>query len=55
MALGVHVNTVTNWRKRYESEGANGLRGHVRGKRKRNGSLLSEQQEGRVREMICEL
>lgn len=54
LALGVHVNTVTNWRKRYETEGAKGLKGHVRGKRKRDGSLLSEQQEVLVQRMICD-
>ncbi len=52
--LGVHVNTVTNWRKRYEAEGPKGLKGHVRGAKKKGSSLLSENQELDVQRMICD-
>lgn len=53
-ALGVHVNTVTNWRKSYNARGAKGLKDSPRGARKNTGGLLSEDIQRKVRRMITD-
>lgn len=52
--VGVHVNTITNWVKRYNAKGAKGLKGLKRGVKSETKKLLSNQQEQQVQKMICD-
>lgn len=53
-SLGVHVNTVTNWRKSYEADGAKGLEDRKRGAKKNARGLLSEEVQAKVRRLITD-
>jgi transposase len=52
--IGVHVNTITNWFKKYKSNGSKGLKGLKRGVKSLDKKLLSAQQENQIQDMICD-
>ena len=52
--FGVHVNTITNWVKKYRDQGSKGLKGMKRGVKSEDKKLLSIQQEQQVQNMICD-
>jgi transposase len=52
--IGVHVNTITNWVKKYKSKGSKGLKGLKRGVKSLDKKLLSAKQEKQVQDMICD-
>jgi transposase len=52
--LGVHVNTITNWVKKYRNQGSKGLKGMKRGVKSEDKKLLSSLHERQVQDMICD-
>jgi transposase len=52
--LGVHVNTITNWVKKFRTQGNKGLKGLKRGVKSEDKKLLSSRQEHQVQHMICD-
>ena len=52
--LGVHVNTITNWVKKFRSQGSKGLKGMKRGVKFEDKKLLSSLHERQVQDMICD-
>ena len=50
--VGVHISTVLGWSKRYEMEGAAGLKSKQRGRRYRSGRTLTLAQEWQLRTLI---
>lgn len=52
--LGVHVNTITNWVKKFRSQGSKGLKGMKRGVKSEDKKLLSSLHERQVQDMICD-
>lgn len=54
LIFGVHVNTITNWVKKYKSEGNKGLIGSKRGVKSEDKKLLNLKQEKEIQKMICD-
>lgn len=54
LVLGVHVNTITNWAKKYKSNGTKGLKGLKRGIKSEDKKSLSAKQEKQIQDMICD-
>lgn len=52
--IGVHANTITNWVKKYESEGSKGLIGLKRGVKSEDVKLLSDKQEKQIQRLITD-
>ena len=51
---GVHVNTITNWVKKYRNQGSKGLKGLKRGVKSEDKKLLSSLEERQIQAMICD-
>ena len=51
---GVHVNTITNWVKKYRNLGSKGLKGLKRGVKSEDKKLLSSLEERQIQAMICD-
>lgn len=52
---GVNQNTITNWVKKYKSEGLKGLVDHKRGVKSEDKKLLKKEQEREVQRMITDV
>lgn len=53
--FGVNQNTVTNWVKKYEEDGAKGLEDSKRGVKSEDKKLLSAKQERQIQDMITDI
>ncbi len=52
--LGVHVNTITNWWKKYQINGNKGLKGQKRGIKSEDKKLLNKSQEKKIQSLIID-